>query len=134
MVHAIVDCLTAGRADHVDKTRQQHAAVMVRFEEALSKHIDRKPNMPALCAEMGVAERTLRMCCAEVLGVSPTRYLRLQRLNRARAALRRANPSTASVAEVARDNQFLEFGRFAVTYRSIFGESPSTTLQRDSRA
>jgi AraC-like DNA-binding protein len=134
MAHAIVDCLTAGGADHIDKTRQQHAAVMVRFEEALTKHIDRKPNMPALCAEMGVAERTLRMCCAEVLGVSPTRYLLLQRLNRARAALRRANPSTASVAEVARDNQFLEFGRFAVTYRSIFGESPSTTLQRDSQA
>jgi hypothetical protein len=73
------------------------------------------------------------MCCAEFLGVSPIRYLLLQRLNRARAALRRATPSTASVAEVARNNQFLEFGRFAVTYRSIFSESPSTTLQRDSQ-
>jgi transcriptional regulator GlxA family with amidase domain len=71
------------------------------------------------------------MCCTEFLGVSPSRYLLLQRLNRARAALRRANPSTASVAEVARNNQFLEFGRFAVTYRTIFGESPSATLQRD---
>jgi len=105
---------------------------MVRFEEVLTKHIDRKPNMQALSAEVGVAERTLRMCCAEVLGVSPTRYVLLRRLNRARAALRRADPSTATVAEVARNNQFLEFGRFAVTYRGIFGESPSTTLQRNS--
>jgi hypothetical protein len=32
---------------------------------------------------------------------------------------------------LARNNQFLEFGRFAVTYRTIFGESPSVTLQRD---
>jgi AraC-like DNA-binding protein len=131
-LHAVVHCLAADDADHLAKTRHRHAAVMVRFEEVLTKHIDRKPNMQALCAEVGVAERTLRMYCAEVLGVSPTRYLLLRRLNRARAALRRADPSTATVAEVARDNQFLEFGRFAVTYRSIFGESPSTTLQRIS--
>jgi len=71
------------------------------------------------------------MCCAEILGVSPTRYLLLRRLNRVRAALRRANPSTASVAGIARDNQFLEFSRFAVAYRAVFGESPSTTLQRN---
>jgi len=90
--------------------------------------------MPKLCAEIGMAERTLRMCCSEILGVSPTRYLLLQRLNEARSALRRADPSTASVAEVARNHQFLELGRFAVTYRSTFGESPSATLQRDPRA
>jgi transcriptional regulator GlxA family with amidase domain len=70
------------------------------------------------------------MCCAEFLGVSPTRYLLLRRLNKARSALRRADPSTATVAEVARNYQFLELGRFAVTYRATFGESPSTTLQR----
>jgi len=129
---AVVHCLTADDADDIAKTRRRHAAVIVRFEEVLTKHLDWKLNLHALCAEMGVAERTLRVCCAEVLGVSPTRYLLLKRLNRARAALRRADPSTASVAEVARNNQFLEFGRFAVTYRSIFGESPSTTLQRHS--
>ena len=71
---------------------------------------------------------------AEFLGISPTRYVLLQRLNKARAALRRANPSTASVAEIARDHQFLELGRFAVTYRNTFGESPSVTLQREPRA
>jgi AraC-like DNA-binding protein len=133
ILHAVVHCLAADDADDIAKTRDHHATVMVRFEEVLTKHIDRKLNMPALCAKVGVAERTLRICCAEVLGVNPKRYLLLRRLNRARAALRRADPSTATVAEVARSNQFLEFGRFAVRYRSIFGESPSTTLQRNSQ-
>ena len=132
MLYAVVHYLAADEAHDIAKTRHRHAAVIVRFEEVLTKYIDRKLNMHALCAEVGVAERTLRMCCAKILGVSPTRYLLLKRLNRARAALRRADPSTASVAEVASNNQFLEFGRFAVTYRSIFGESPSTTLQRNS--
>jgi transcriptional regulator GlxA family with amidase domain len=88
--------------------------------------------MPALCSAIGVPERTLRVCCTEFLGMSPTRYLLLRRLNMARSALRRADPATASVAEIARSCQFQEPGRFAVTYRTIFGEMPSSTLRRKS--
>ena len=134
MLHAITHCLAASDADDDPKTRHRHASVMDRFEEALSKRIDQKVSVPALCAEIGVAERTLRSCCAEFLGVSPTRYLLLRRLNNARSALRRADPSTTSVAEIARNHRFLEFGRFAVAYRTTFGESPSTTLSRASQA
>jgi len=133
LLHTIINCLTANETDDNPKTRHHHAAVMVRFEETLSKRIDQKVNMPALCAEIGVPERTLRVCCAEFLGVSPTRYLLLQRLNKARSALRRADPSTTSVAEVARNHQFVELGRFAVAYRTTFGESPSATLQQDRK-
>ena len=131
LLHAIINCLAANETDDNPKTRHHHAAVMVRFEETLRKRVDQKLSMSTLCAELGVPARTLRMCCAKFLGVSPARYLLLQRLNKARGALRRADPSTASVAEVARSHQFLELGRFAVTYRTTFGESPSATLQRD---
>jgi AraC-like DNA-binding protein len=134
VLHAIIHCFSANGVDDTWKTRHHHAAVMARFEELLSRRIDQKLSMPRLCGELGVPERTLRMCCAEFLGVSPTRYISLRRLNRARSALRRANPSIVSVAEVARNHQFLELGRFAVTYRATFGESPSATLQRESRS
>jgi AraC-like DNA-binding protein len=134
MLHAIVHCLAGEHdADEIQKARWHHAAVMARFEEALNTLADDRPSMSRLCAEIGVAERTLRMCCAEFLGMSPTRYLLVQRLNKARAALQRANPSTTSVAEIARAHQFLQLGRFAVTYRITFGESPSATLHRDPR-
>jgi AraC-like DNA-binding protein len=131
ILHAVVQCLACNEADDNPKTRRHHAAVMARFEEALSKRGDERIAMPALCEEIDVPERTLRMCCSEFLGVSPTRYLLLQRLNKARSALRRADPRMSSVAEVARNHQFLELGRFAVTYRATFGESPSVTLQRN---
>ncbi|MCP3467505.1 helix-turn-helix transcriptional regulator [Bradyrhizobium sp. CCGUVB23] len=130
LLHATINCLAANETGDNPKTRLHHGAVIARFEEAISKRFDQKLSMSALCAEIGVPERTLRMCCTEFFGVSPTRYLLLRRLNKARAALRRADPSTTSVSEVARNHQFLELGRFAVTYRITFGESPSVTLQQ----
>jgi len=130
LLHALFNCLTPDGANGNRKTQLHHADIMVRFEDALAAHSGPQPNMPALCSAVGVPERTLRVCCTEFLGMSPTRYLLLRRLNMARSALRRADPATASVAEIARDHQFLEPGRFAVTYRAIFGEMPSSTLRR----
>jgi AraC-like DNA-binding protein len=130
LLHALVNCLTADDANGNLKTNRRHADIMVRFEDALAAHSGPQLNMPALCSAIRVPERTLRVCCTEFLGMSPTRYLLLRRLNMARSALRRANPATASVAEIARTYQFQEPGRFAVTYRTVFGEMPSTTLWR----
>jgi AraC-like DNA-binding protein len=132
LLHALVNCLTADDANDHLETRQHHADIMVRFEDALTTHRRPQLNMPALCSAIGVPERTLRVCCTEFLGMSPTRYLLLRRLNMARSALQRADPETAGVAEIARTYQFREPGRFAVTYRTIFGEKPSSTLRRKS--
>jgi AraC-like DNA-binding protein len=130
LLHALVNCLTADDANGNPRTTRHHADIMARFEDALTAHSGAQLNMPALCSAIGVPERTLRVCCAEFLGMSPTRYFLLRRLNTARSALRRADPATTSVAEIARTHQFLELGRFAAAYRTVFGEMPSATLRR----
>ena len=130
LLHALVNCLTADDANGNLNTMRHHADIMARFEDALTTHGGPQLNMPALCSAIGVPQRTLRVCCTEFLGVSPIRYLLLRRLNMVRSALRRANPANASVAEIARTYQFQEPGRFAVTYRTVFGEMPSSTLRR----
>lgn len=130
MLHALVNCLTTSEPERSSKTRQKHTDIMTRFETALAAHRDALLNLPALCAMIGVPERTLRLCCTEFLGVSPTRYHLLRRLNGARRALLRADPETASVAEIAKEHQFVELGRFALAYRTAFGELPSVTLRR----
>ncbi|MCK1741274.1 helix-turn-helix domain-containing protein [Bradyrhizobium sp. 139] len=114
MLHALVNCLTADGGGN-QKSKRHHADIMVQFEDALTVHGGTQLNMHALCSAIGVPERTLRVCCTEVLGMSPARYFLLRRLNMARSALRRADPATTSVAEIARKHQFLELGRFAVT-------------------
>jgi len=103
---------------------------MIRFEDVLAAHPDRQLQMPELCAAIGVPERTLRMCCAEFLQMSPSCYARLRRLNLVRAALRRADLATEKVATIARRYGFSELGRFAAAYRTVFEEAPSATLWR----
>jgi transcriptional regulator GlxA family with amidase domain len=76
------------------------------------------------------SEHTLRGCCAVVLGVSPLRYIQLLRLNRVRAAILHADAKKARIADLAADGGFTRPGRFAVLYRTAFGEAPSTTLRR----
>ncbi|MGY0572582.1 helix-turn-helix domain-containing protein [Bradyrhizobium sp. RDM12] len=132
LLHALVNCLSTEQTDKLLTGRRRHADIMVRFEEALAARREAHLNLSELCTTIGVPERTLRLCCVEFLGVSPGRYHLLRRLNRARSALRRANPETTSVSEIARDHQFTELGRFAVAYRAIFNESPSSTLRRVS--
>jgi AraC-like DNA-binding protein len=129
LIHALVNCLAVGDAGGNLKKWRHHTDIMVRFEDALAAHGDPHLNLPALCSAIGVPERTLRACCTEFLGMSPSRYHLLRRLNMVRSALRRADPETTSVAEIARDHQFLELGRFAVAYRTVFGEMPSFTLR-----
>ena len=90
LLHALVNCLTSNNARKYSTPRWHHKKIIARFEEALAKHSEQQLKIPEICTLIGVSERTLRTCCAEFLGMSPSRYLRLLRLNMARAALQHA--------------------------------------------
>ena len=51
--------------------------------------------------DIGVSDRTLRLCCQEHLGTGPKRHLMLRRMQLARRALRETAPSVATVTEIA---------------------------------
>ena len=134
LLHALVNALAGPEACDGTSRRQRHAAIMTRFEKTLAAQSHRQLSMAELCAGTGVPERSLRLCCHEFLGLSPTAYVRWRRLNLVRAALLRSDPAIATVSGVARHHGFSELGRFAAAYRAAFGESPSTTLQGRSPA
>ena len=130
LIQTLVDCLTTARAQTDGYANRHHARIMIRFEEVLAEHFSRPLSMPELCELIVVSDRTLRSCCAESLGMTPTQYVLLRRLEEVRRALRDADPDIVNVGEVAHRFGFTELGRFAGRYRAAFGETPSTTLQR----
>ena len=89
-------------------------------------------SMSALVQMTAVSERALREGFRKYLGISPTQYMQLRTLNRARRRLAACLPEQGSVAEVATDLGVWDMGRFAARYRQLFGELPSNTLRRST--
>jgi AraC-like DNA-binding protein len=128
--HAMVSVISGGEGGVTRRAYHRHAGIMRRLEEVLDANPDRTLYVAELCAATGAADRTLRTCCQEYLGMSPMRYLWLRRMHLARRALRMADPASTTVTEIATNYGFWELGRFSVAYRSLFGESPSAALRR----
>jgi AraC-like DNA-binding protein len=86
-------------------------------------------NVADIAAASGIAGRTLFKHFQDYHGVSPMRYLRNARFDKAHDALRRAQPEEG-VTEIAMAWGFSHVGRFSIEYRKRFGERPSETLRR----
>jgi AraC family ethanolamine operon transcriptional activator len=83
-----------------------------------------------LCLITGASERTLRYGFLERYGVAPKSYLQAFRLNGVRRKLRRADPVSTKVIDIANHWGFWHMGKFAGDYRRLFGELPSETMNR----
>ena len=126
----MVTCMNESEAVAPRMVEQNHGKVMGRLEELLQANSDRLLYLGELCAAAGASARTLLACCQEHVGMGPIRYLRLRRMHLARRALRLADPAKATVTEIATSYGFWELGRFSVSYRALFGETPSASLRR----
>jgi AraC-like DNA-binding protein len=130
LVEAMVLCLARGETAGVRSTHVHYATVIRRFEEFIQANPGEPLYLSQLCAATGVSARTLLAICHEHLRMGPKRYLVLRRMHFARRALLMADPAKTTVTEIASDFGFWEFGRFSVAYRSLFGETPSSSLRR----
>jgi AraC-like DNA-binding protein len=130
LIHAMVGCLAEAPTDERKTASHLRMPVMQRFERAIGEAEGQPLYLTEVCARIGVQERTLRNHCLEYLGISPHRYLWLRRMHQARHALSFADPTEKTVTTIANDHGFWELGRFSVAYRKLFGETPSTTLQK----
>ncbi len=129
LLRPMIMCLMHGKTSRQDIQIGRRIAAAQRFQDAVEANFDHSLGIPELCRTIGVSERTLRTLCQEQFGISPVRFVALRRLHRARQALLRADPHSASVTQIAMDHGIWEFGRFAVSYKALFGESPSATLR-----
>lgn len=115
---------TKGRAPVIDQQTVNLALDAIEASAAPTL------SMAELVQVANVPERSLRAGFQKHLGVSPTRYMQLRTLNRARRRLAASRPAEVSVGQVAADLGVWDLGRFAARYRQLFGELPSSTLRR----
>ena len=128
LIEAVIDCLSRNAIVPASIPSRRHTNLMAKFEAMVRADCGRL-SVADIRADLVVADRTLRKCCEQFLNMSPSRYLRARRMQLVRSALRRADPSDTSVAQIARRFGFGELGRFAASYRARFGELPSATLR-----
>ena len=98
----------------------------------LRGHLSEAIDLERLASVAGVRPRTLETHFKTFLGTTPLGWVRRMRLAHARRELQRAR-ADATVTDVALASGFTQLGRFAAHYRAVFGEAPSTTLQRSCR-
>jgi len=130
LLQSMIMCLHQGEVRKEGAPRGWRAAVAKKLEKAIEANLDQPLHLLELCRITGLPERSLRKLFQEQMGISPSRFLALRRLHLARRSLLRADPHSTTVTEIATGVGIWEFGRFAVAYKSFFGESPSATLRR----
>jgi len=99
----------------------------------ISRHIAERIRLRDLSAAAGVSIRTLGYLFLQNYGTTPMAFVKQERLNKARRLLEQADPSTATVAGIARRCGFTHMGQFSLDYKRSVGESPSETLNRTPR-
>ena len=105
------------------------AAALVRNVENYIGTVGTRPvHISEICTEFAVSRRTLHRAFDEVLGMGPVTFLRHKRLCDIHSILRESDPTQTTVAKVAIEHGFIELGRFAYYYHTLFGEHPSKTL------
>jgi transcriptional regulator GlxA family with amidase domain len=114
---------------HSTQSIASRRQVVDRAETLLRARIGEAVSISELCRVAGVSERSLRNAFYDVRGMSPKRWAVRARLAEVRRALGDANGTRGAVTTIATNYGFLELGRFASTYKTVFGETPSATLR-----
>ena len=130
LLRPMIRCLLDGEARNEGVPRGHRAAIAKRFAAAVEASLDRPLLILDLCRMVGTTARTLNTLCQEQFGLPAQRFLALRRLHLTRRALLRSDRLSTTVTEIATSYGIWELGRFAVAYKSLFGESPSATLRR----
>lgn len=127
---ALLTCVAQGQPLRDRVALGRHRQIVARFEQALRERPEEMLSLSAICAAVGVAQRTLNLACQEFLGQGPVSHARGRRLDLVRHRLLASAPATTQVTAVAMEYGFWELGRFAQAYRLRFGERPQETLRR----
>lgn len=102
---------------------------VLRVERYIDEHLAGEITVEGMIEASGVSARTMFSAFKKYRGKSPMSHVRHLRLQQVRRDLMDAEPGTR-VTDILTKRGITQFGRFAVIYKKIYGESPSQTIKR----
>ena len=105
---------------------RNRARLARRAEALMRQHLGEPMQTPDLCLALGVSRRELEYAFRSAFDQSPRDFLQALRLNAIRRELQRGR---APIIDVAFQHGMSHLGRFASSYRQLFGEKPSQTAR-----
>jgi AraC family ethanolamine operon transcriptional activator len=108
----------------------RRADIVEAAQAYMAANLHRPITLQDLTEAVCASRRSLIYGFQDVFGMGPIAYLKKQRLNGVRQALLNGHPRYETVINIARLWGFYSPGHFARDYKTLFGESPSATLQQ----
>ncbi|MBK1887856.1 MULTISPECIES: helix-turn-helix domain-containing protein [Marinobacter] len=108
-----------------------------RLDEALAyiaQHMKERIQLGQLSEASGVSKRTIGYLFLHTYGITPMAFVKRERLRKASRLLHHADPTTTTVASIARECSFAHMGQFSLDYKRLLGESPSDSLHLHPQA
>lgn len=123
ILYASPDISELGKNAKLEGKSSLHSAL-----EYIYSHIEDDIKLTDLVAATGVSLRKLQYDFSKELGVGPMAKIRQEKLNRVRDCLKKSNPQSTTVADVAAKWGFFDRRYFTKIYKNAFHELPSVTL------
>jgi len=98
-------------------------------EDYILGHLKEPISIDDLVEVTGVSQRSVFEGFRSFRGITPMKYVQKLRLEKVRAELLGSGPDR-SVTDIALKWGFSQLGRFSVSYKKVYGESPSDTLKK----
>ncbi|MEL7039143.1 MAG: helix-turn-helix domain-containing protein [Cyanobacteria bacterium J06592_8] len=108
----------------------RRAKLIAQAEKEILANLDRPVTLKQLAQNLESSSSALSYGFQDLFGVSPMRYLKVQRLNAVRQRLKASEPESCTITTLANQFGFYSPSHFTKDYKTMFGELPSQTLQR----
>ncbi len=100
--------------------------------DILHQSIEEQISISTLIKELNISERLLHHAFKTNYGITPKKYYTFLRLHKIRQELLLSSPQTNTIAEITLKYSIFNMSAFCDTYKKMFGELPSKTLQKQS--
>ena len=130
VIPLLIDVIPRQKNPCVAPSSIAHRANLARqATDFIQSHLHQPLTLKDIYQALGISRRTLFNSFENTFGATPIQYLKAQRLQGARKALKKSAPQTITVAQIANQWGYWDAAQFTKAYKKMFGELPSETLK-----